>query len=136
MHQEQGQREAALAELRRRLDDGLARALLAKPSSPSRRGWAARPYSRPSRRTRQLRDTIYNSTAARCPWGQRAAVRGLVIASLTGHLIWRSRWRIERTFAWLAGCRRLHRRCERTASHCLAFASIACTPICYRRLAK
>ena len=45
------------------------------------------------------------------------------------------RWRIERTFAWLAGCRRLHRRCERTAGHVLAFAGIACTLICYRRLA-
>ncbi|CAL9668097.1 IS5 family transposase IS1647 [Streptomyces sp. enrichment culture] len=46
------------------------------------------------------------------------------------------RWRIERTFAWLAGCRRLRRRYERTASHFLAFASIACTLICYRRLTK
>jgi transposase len=46
------------------------------------------------------------------------------------------RWRIERTFAWLTGCRRLHRRYERTAGHFLAFAGIACTLICYRRLAK
>ena len=46
------------------------------------------------------------------------------------------RWTIERTMAWLAGCRRLHRRYERKAEHFLAFNSIACTLICYRRLAK
>ncbi|MFD5015355.1 transposase [Streptomyces chartreusis] len=45
------------------------------------------------------------------------------------------RWTIERTMAWLAGCRRLHRRYERNAELFLAFTSIACTLICYRRLA-
>ncbi|WP_373308895.1 IS5 family transposase [Streptomyces minutiscleroticus] len=48
----------------------------------------------------------------------------------------RHRWTIERTMARLAGCRRLHRRYERKAEHFLAFTSIACTLICYRRLAK
>ncbi|MER7468918.1 transposase, partial [Streptomyces sp. NPDC097981] len=48
----------------------------------------------------------------------------------------RHRWVVERTMAWLAGCRRLHRRYERKAEHFLAFTSIACTLICYRRLAK
>lgn len=38
--------------------------------------------------------------------------------------------------AWLAGCRRLHRRYERKADHFLAFADIACTRICCRLLAK
>ncbi|MGQ7754580.1 hypothetical protein ACUN29_40185 (plasmid) [Streptomyces sp. WC2508] len=38
--------------------------------------------------------------------------------------------------AWLAGCRRLHRRYERKAEHFLAFTSIACILICCRRLAK
>jgi transposase len=42
------------------------------------------------------------------------------------------RWTIERTMAWLAGCRRLHRRYERKA----AFTSIARTLICYRRIPK
>jgi transposase len=46
----------------------------------------------------------------------------------------RHRWTIERTVAWLAGCRRLHRRYERKAERFLAFTSIACTLICYRRL--
>ncbi|MFF7780017.1 IS5 family transposase [Streptomyces tanashiensis] len=48
----------------------------------------------------------------------------------------RHRWTIERTMAWLAGCRRLHRRHERKADHFLACTSIACTLICYRRLTK
>ncbi|WP_078843956.1 transposase [Streptomyces albus] len=48
----------------------------------------------------------------------------------------RHRSTVERTMAWLAGCRRLHRRYERKADHFLAFTSIACTLICYRRLAK
>ncbi|WP_337192420.1 IS5 family transposase [Streptomyces sp. YIM 132580] len=48
----------------------------------------------------------------------------------------RHRWTVERTMAWLAGCRRLHRRYEREADHFLAFTSIACTLICYRRLTK
>lgn len=46
------------------------------------------------------------------------------------------RWTVERTVAWLAGCRRLHRRYERKAGHFLAFAGIAAALICYRRLAK
>ncbi|GAX56651.1 IS5 family transposase [Streptomyces olivochromogenes] len=36
--------------------------------------------------------------------------------------------------AWLAGCGRLHRRYERKAENFLAFTSIACTLICYRRV--
>jgi transposase len=48
----------------------------------------------------------------------------------------RHRWVVERSVAWLAGCRRLHRRYERKAEHFLAFASIACTVIYYRRIAK
>ncbi|GGJ63869.1 hypothetical protein GCM10010121_088170 [Streptomyces brasiliensis] len=46
----------------------------------------------------------------------------------------RHRWTVERTVAWLAGCRRLHRRYERKAEHFLAFAGIAATLICYCRL--
>ncbi|GHG06665.1 hypothetical protein Shyd_91120 [Streptomyces hydrogenans] len=38
--------------------------------------------------------------------------------------------------ARLAGCRRIHRRYERKADHFLAFTSIACTLIRYRRIAK
>jgi transposase len=48
----------------------------------------------------------------------------------------RHRWVIERTMAWLAGCRRLHRGYERKAEHFLGLSSIACTLICYRRLTE
>ena len=48
----------------------------------------------------------------------------------------RHRWQVERTMAWPAGCRRLHRRYERKAEHFLAFADIACTLICFRRPTK
>ncbi|MFB6439772.1 transposase [Streptomyces sp. NPDC056411] len=34
----------------------------------------------------------------------------------------RHRWTVERTVAWLSGCRRLHRRYERKPEHFLAFA--------------
>lgn len=38
--------------------------------------------------------------------------------------------------AWLIGYRRPHRRYERKADHFLAYTSIACTLICYRKLTK
>jgi transposase len=63
--------------------------------------------------------------------GHRVARRGVETSQRLG----RHRWTIERTMSWLAGCRRLHRRYERKAEHFLAFTSIACTLICYRRLA-
>ncbi|MER5417987.1 IS5 family transposase [Streptomyces virginiae] len=62
----------------------------------------------------------------------RMARRGIESSQRLG----RHRWTIERTMAWLAGCRRLHHRYERKADHFLTFASIACTLICYRRLTK
>lgn len=54
----------------------------------------------------------------------------------TSQRLGRHRWTIERTMARLAGCRRLHRRYERQAANVLAFTSVACALICYRRLAK
>ena len=63
----------------------------------------------------------------------RIARRGIDSSARLG----RYRWVIERTMAWLNGCRRLHRRYERNPDHFLAFlafAAIACTLICYRRL--
>jgi transposase len=62
----------------------------------------------------------------------RIARKGIESSTRLG----RHRWTIERTMSWLAGCRRLHRRYERKAEHFLAFTSIACTLICYRRLTK
>lgn len=62
----------------------------------------------------------------------RIARRGIDSSAKLG----RHRWVVERTMAWLNGCRRLHRRYERTAGHFLAFAAIACALICYRKLTK
>ncbi|KOV25463.1 hypothetical protein ADK58_16050 [Streptomyces sp. XY152] len=47
----------------------------------------------------------------------------------------RHRWTVERTVAWLSGCRRLHRRYGRKDERFLAFADNAAALICYRRLA-
>lgn len=60
----------------------------------------------------------------------RIARRGIESSQRLG----RHRWTVERTVAWLSGCRRLHRRYERKAEHFLAFAGIAATLIWYRRL--
>ncbi|WP_404818686.1 IS5 family transposase [Streptomyces triticiradicis] len=62
----------------------------------------------------------------------RLARRGIESSTHLG----RHRWVVKRSVAWLADCRRLHRRYERKAEHFLAFAAIACTLICYRRLTK
>ncbi|MFE0876030.1 transposase [Streptomyces smyrnaeus] len=62
----------------------------------------------------------------------RIARKGTESFERLGH----HRWTIERTMSWLAGCRRLHRRYECKADHFLAFAGIAATLICYRRLAR
>jgi transposase len=43
---------------------------------------------------------------------------------------------VERTPAWLTGYRRLPLRCERHASHFLAFLTLAATITCYEKLAK
>ncbi|WP_437096967.1 IS5 family transposase [Streptomyces sp. enrichment culture] len=60
----------------------------------------------------------------------RIARRGIEPSPRSG----RYRWTVERTVAWRAGCRRLHRRYERKAGHFLAFSGIAATLICYRRM--
>jgi len=62
----------------------------------------------------------------------RIARRGIESSDRLG----RHRWVVERTVSWLSGCRRLHRRYERKPEHFLAFAAIAATLICHRRLTK
>ncbi|GLV88384.1 IS5 family transposase [Streptomyces lavendulae subsp. lavendulae] len=62
----------------------------------------------------------------------RIAGRGIESSQRLG----RHCWTIERSMAWLAGCRRLHRRYERKAVRFLAFTSIVYILICYRRLVK
>ncbi|MFG2621297.1 IS5 family transposase [Streptomyces sp. NPDC048507] len=62
----------------------------------------------------------------------RIARRGIEASDTLG----RHRWVVERTVSWLNGCRRLHRRYERKPERFLAFAGIASTLICYRRIIK
>ncbi|GGQ59500.1 IS5 family transposase [Streptomyces flaveolus] len=65
-----------------------------------------------------------------CGINHRIARMGIETSQRLG----RHRWVIERAMAWLAGCRRHHRRCGRKADRFLAFLSIACALICCRRL--
>ena len=45
----------------------------------------------------------------------------------------RHRWKVERTLAWLLGCRRLTARYERRADILQAFLHLACVLICARQ---
>ncbi|MFE0351208.1 transposase [Streptomyces griseoluteus] len=62
----------------------------------------------------------------------RIARKGIESSTQLG----RHRWVVERAVAWLAGCRRLHRRYEHKAEHFLAFVGTAAALIGYRRLAR
>ena len=46
----------------------------------------------------------------------------------------RHRWKAERSIAWLAGCRRLRVRYDRSSERFFAFAMLACGRLCYNRL--
>jgi transposase len=60
----------------------------------------------------------------------RIARRGIDSSTRLG----RYRWRIERTIAWLLGCRRLRVRFDRCDERFFAFALLACSLIYYRTL--
>jgi transposase len=60
----------------------------------------------------------------------RVARRGIESSKRLG----RHRWKVERTMAWLLGCRRLQVRYERATSGVLAFLHLACALICARKL--
>jgi transposase len=61
----------------------------------------------------------------------RIARRGVASSERLG----RHRWVVERTLAWLLGCRRLGVRYERRPDLLLGFLHLACTLICLRFLA-
>jgi transposase len=46
----------------------------------------------------------------------------------------RHRWKAERTIAWLAGCRRLRIRYDRSSERFFAFAMLGCDRLCNNRL--
>jgi transposase len=60
----------------------------------------------------------------------RIARRGVESSTRLG----RHRWVVERSLAWLVGCRRLQVRYERDADILLAFLHLACVLICVRPL--
>ena len=60
----------------------------------------------------------------------RIARRGIESSERLG----RFRWVVERTQAWLLGCRRLQVRYERRADILLGFVDLACAVICLRTL--
>jgi transposase len=60
----------------------------------------------------------------------RIARRGIESSERLG----RHRWKAERTIAWLAGCRRLRIRYDRSSERFFAFAMLACDRLCYNRL--
>jgi transposase len=60
----------------------------------------------------------------------RIARRGVQTSTRLG----RHRWRIERSFAWLGGRRRLLIRYERKPANYLAFATLACALIAIKHL--
>ena len=58
----------------------------------------------------------------------RIARRGIESSERLG----RHRWKIERTIAWLLGCRRLRVRHDRSDERFYAFAILASALVCYR----
>jgi transposase len=46
----------------------------------------------------------------------------------------RHRWKAERTIAWLAGCRRLRTRYDRSSERFFAFAMLGCARLGYNQL--
>lgn len=87
-------------------------------------------------------DKAYDSDAFR-RWLRRKGIRPVIPfrsnrkprrgpkPDLSGY---RSRWKIERTNAWIQSFRRLQTRYERAIRRFLAFVHIACAIICLRRL--
>jgi transposase len=98
------------------------------PSVIGPRGRPGRPRKRPAK----LRvDKAYDSRALRhalCRRGitPRIARRGIESSERLG----RHRWVVERTFAWLLGCRRLGLRYERRADLLRGLLHLACALIC------
>jgi transposase len=96
------------------------------------RGRPGRPRKRPAR---LHADKGYDHARCRRALRRRGitpriARRGIESSARLG----RHRWKVERTMAWLVGCRRLQVRYERAASGVVAFLHLACALICARNL--
>jgi len=102
------------------------------PSIIGPRGRPGRPRKRPAK---LHADKAYDSAALRRavrPRGitPRIARRGIDSSARLG----RHRWVVERTLAWLLGCRRLGVRYERRADLLRGLLHLACSLICLRFL--
>ena len=99
---------------------------------PAVKGRRGRPPRRP---TKLHTDKPYDSTASRRALRQREvtsriAQRGIESSQWLG----RWRWVVERSLAWLLGCRRLQVRYERRSDILQAWLTLACTVICLQSL--
>ena len=98
------------------------------PSIIGLRGRPGRPRKRPSK---LHADKAYDWSALRCALQVRGitpriARRGVDSSGRLG----RCRWVVERTLAWLLGCRRLSVRYERRADLLQGWLHLACALIC------
>ncbi|NIJ11160.1 transposase [Saccharomonospora amisosensis] len=102
--------------------------VMAIPAVKSRRG------PRRGRPAKLHADKAYDQRALR-HWVRtqgicvRIARKGIESAEKLG----KHRWVIERTIAWLTGCRRLTLRYERKAAHFLAFLQLAAAVTCWKK---
>lgn len=90
------------------------------------------------RRPRKLPgDKAYDNPRCRAFLRQRRIIRRIARIKIDPHTrLGRSRWVIERTFAWLHGYRRLQTRYERRADIHDAFLTLACALICAHALGR
>jgi transposase len=96
------------------------------------RGRPGRPRKRPAK---LHADKAYDSSEKRCALRRRGiapriARRGVESSERLG----RHRWIVERSLAWLLGCRRLGVRYERRSDLLLGLLHLACSLICVRFL--
>lgn len=126
---------------RHALTDTDGRLLVAAISSADRhdsRGGAAL-----LRASRRLWPFLAHCFADRAYQGERVGAATAIVVEIVvpaegqkGFAVQPRRWVIERTFGWIARCRRLARDHEATASSALAFFVLAVAMILVRRLAK
>ncbi|TDC81361.1 IS5 family transposase [Micromonospora sp. KC606] len=98
------------------------------------RGRRGRPRHRPDK---LHADKAYDQPALRQPvaaWGIRVRIARKDVEPSTR--LGRHRWIVESCLSWLMRNRRIVRRYERYADHFDAFAVIAATLVCWRRLTK
>jgi len=96
------------------------------------RGWPGRPRKRPAK---LHADKAYDASTLRRALrargiAPRIARRGIDSSERLG----RHRWVVERTLAWLLGCRRLGVRYERRADLLQGLLHLACALVCVRFL--